>query len=171
MKQDNTQKYDICLKTYHRVAGLAYCVHVKSIINCSHSSLLVSYCFSLSSRCCWEKKDFNKLWASERYVSCTVPTERPLATVFRYSSERETELDTVLSVRTVPRNVPSSVPRYDPSARIPTDGTISGCACMLLMVGCKLPAGGRAHACVLHILINKDKEELVAKNATHIETT
>jgi hypothetical protein len=42
---------------------------------------------------------------------------------------------------------------------------------MLLIVGCKLPAGGRAHACVLHILINKDKEELVAKNATHIETT
>jgi hypothetical protein len=39
------------------------------------------------------------------------------------------------------------------------------------VVGCKLPAGGRAHACVLHTFINKDKEELVAKNATHIETT
>jgi hypothetical protein len=38
---------------------------------------------------------------------------------------------------------------------------------MLLMVGCKLPAGGRAHACVLHI---DQQRKLVAKNATHIET-
>jgi hypothetical protein len=34
---------------------------------------------------------------------------------------------------------------------------------MLLMVGCKLPADGRAH--------QKRQKELVAKNATHIEMT